>query len=108
MPLVLSLRSGQDFYVGDEQIVVGEILGLSRLTVTVPSTGRTYEISDQEATELRELPNVFLSAGDRPQGGVARVAIEAPREVSILRGDAYRSGSREADAHYNKPRNKGT
>ena len=28
MALVLSLHSGQDFYVSDEQVVVGAILGL--------------------------------------------------------------------------------
>jgi sRNA-binding carbon storage regulator CsrA len=92
MPLVLSLRTGQDFYVGDVQVVVGEILGKSRLKVRVPKSGRVYEISDEEAVELREKPDVFLSAGDRATTGVARVAIDAPREVTILRGESYRSG----------------
>ena len=71
MALVLSLHSGQDFYVGDEQVVVGAILGVSKFEVTVASSGRKYVVSDEEATELHEIGDVFLSAGDRPQAGVA-------------------------------------
>ena len=55
MPLVLSLHSGQDFYVGDEQVVVGAILGVSKFEVTVASSGRKYVVSDEEATELHEI-----------------------------------------------------
>jgi hypothetical protein len=101
MPLVLSLHSGDDFYVADQQVVVGAVLGMSRFEVTVTSSGRKYVISDEEAVELREIRDVFLSAGGRPQNGVARVAIDAPRSVLIVRGDAARG---EAAVEFTKPR----
>ena len=101
MPLVLSLRVGHDFYVGREHVTITKIIGHSRFEVRVASSGRTYEVSDREATELRELPDVYLSAGDRPQAGLARVAIDAPREIPILRGDALRN-PREAEAECTK------
>jgi hypothetical protein len=46
---------------------------------------------------LHEIGDVFLSAGDRPQAGVARVAIDAPREITILRGDALRHGEAKVE-----------
>jgi len=101
MPLVLSLRVGQDFYVGEEQVTIKKIIAQSRFEVAVTSSGRTYEVSDQEATELRELPDVYLSAGDRPQAGLARVAIDAPREIPILRGEALRN-PKETEVEYAK------
>ena len=91
MPLVLSLRVGQDFFVGNEQVTVTKITGYSKFDVRVTSSGRTYYVNDEEAVELHELSDVYLSAGDRPQAGLARVAIDAPREIPILRGDAARS-----------------
>jgi sRNA-binding carbon storage regulator CsrA len=91
MPLVLSLRVGQDFFVGNEQVTVTKITGYSKFDVRVTSSGRTYHVNDEEAVELHELSDVYLSAGDRPQAGLARVAIDAPREIPILRGDAARS-----------------
>ena len=91
MPLVLSLRVGQDFFVGAEQVTVVKITGYSKFDVEVTSSKRVYHVSDQDAVELHELADVYLSAGDRPQAGLARVAIDAPREIPILRGDAARN-----------------
>ena len=91
MPLVLSLRVGQDFFVAREQVTVTGITGYSRFDVRVTSSGRIYHVSDEEAVELKELNDVYLSAGDRPQAGLARVAIDAPRSIPILRGDAART-----------------
>ena len=103
MPLVLSLRTGDDFFVGDQQVVVGDILGVSRFEMTVVSSGRRYLVTDEQAVELHEIANVFISAGDRPQQGVARVAIDAPRAIPVLRGEAARS-DREATVEFTKPR----
>ena len=91
MPLVLSLREGQDFFLGDEQVVVGRVHGIVKFEVKVKKTGKCHEISDAESVEI--LPDVFLSAGDRPQKGIARVAIDAPREIKITRGDRYRENA---------------
>jgi hypothetical protein len=93
MPLVLSLREGSDFYVDDEQIVVGHIYGLTRFEITVTSTTKRHMITEAESIEV--LPDVFVSAGDRPQRGIARVAIEAPQAIILLRGDKYRASRLE-------------
>ena len=88
MPLVLSLKQGEDFWVRDQQVVVSEIVNATRFHVAVVGTGKTYEITDAEATEI--LKDVFVSAGDFYKYGMIRVAIEAPLEIEILRGDRYR------------------
>jgi len=90
--LVLSLRPGQDFYVGDEQIVVTRIVGDAHYEVTLTSQGRRVDVTDRESVEI--VPDVFLQSGERPQWGVARIAIHAPREITIIRGDRYREGRR--------------
>ena len=63
----------------------------------VERTGRRYEISDEESTEMREVRDVFLCSGGRAHSGLARVAIEAPREISILRGSVLRGKSGGGD-----------
>ena len=88
MALVLSLREGQDFYLDDQRVLVTRVDGLMNFELTVARTGKKFAITDAEAAEV--LPNVFVSAGDRPQRGLARVAIDAPREVRITRGDKWR------------------
>jgi hypothetical protein len=95
MPLILSLREGQDFYVDEEQIVVGRVYALTRFDLYVPRTGARHLITEQESIEV--LPEVFVSAGDRPQRGIARVAIEAPHAIILLRGDKYRASRLEED-----------
>ena len=90
MSLVLKLRPGDDFYVAKERVVVGELLGGPRFVLKVDSTGRRYEITDEESVEMREVRDVFLASGGRAQAGLARVAIDAPREISILRGAVMR------------------
>jgi hypothetical protein len=88
MPLVMSLKTGDDFYVEDERVIVGAIHGRMHFEVQVEKTGSVFQVTDDEAQEL--FTDVFVSAGPRPASGIARVAIEAPREITILRGDRYR------------------
>ena len=88
MALVLSLREGQDFYLDDDRVLVTRVDGLMSFELTVERTGARSSITDAEAAEI--MPDVFVSAGDRPQRGLARVAIDAPREVRITRGDKWR------------------
>jgi sRNA-binding carbon storage regulator CsrA len=107
MPLVLSLRTGDDFFVGDQHVVIGEVLNEGRFEMTVMSSGRHYLVSDEQAVELEEIADVFISSGDRPQHGVARVAIDAPRSIPVLRGEAARN-DREATVEFLKPRERFT
>lgn len=87
MPLVLSMKPGDDFFVGSERVVVEEVRGECEFTLRT-ADGRAHEISDKRGTEV--LPGVMVSAGNRAHAGLARVAIDAPQEVPIMRGQRYR------------------
>lgn len=88
MALVLSLKEGQDFYVGDEQFVVDRVDGESQFTLIRTEDGRRFAITDEASSEVAE--DVFVSAGDRSPALLARVSIEAPPDILILRGDKRR------------------
>jgi sRNA-binding carbon storage regulator CsrA len=89
MALVLSLKVNEDFYVADEQFRVLRIVDDCHFKLLEERTGRVLDITDEHGTEV--VPDVFVSAGDRPQTGMARVAIEAPQDILILRGEKYRN-----------------
>jgi hypothetical protein len=93
MPLVLSLKEGDDFWVNDQQIVVGKIESGSQFWVSATGSDKEHEITDAKAREVR--PDVFVSAGGFLKYGMVRVVIEAPRSIEILRGDRYRTKKRE-------------
>jgi hypothetical protein len=86
MPLTLSLREGDDFYVADKQVFVAYRSG--RFTFTLAAGDQMFKIGEEEATEI--MPDVFISSGDRPQHGIARVVIDAPKSMRILKGDRWR------------------
>jgi hypothetical protein len=99
MALVLSLKEGQDFFVGEVRFVVEEVLGPLRfrlsymrevtsgdVNVTQP---RSVKITDLRAAEV--LPEVLVSAGWNAPSARARVVIEAPAQILILRGDTKRN-----------------
>lgn len=92
MPLVLSLKEGDDFWVNDRQIVVTNIENGTRFWVQVSGEERKREITDAKAHEV--CPDVFVSAGGFFKYGMVRVVIEAPRAIEILRGDRYHSKKR--------------
>jgi sRNA-binding carbon storage regulator CsrA len=99
--LVLSVKEGQDFFIGDERFVLDKILGIGRFrlshkqqhklgsNVVVCKAGTSFTITDEHATEI--LDEVFVSAGSPHTMGTARVAIEAPSEILVLRGDKKRN-----------------
>jgi hypothetical protein len=89
MPLVLSLRKGDDFYVGNEQFVIDEIHSDTMFRVRHERTGKLFEVAGSNMTRI--MNDVFLSAGERPQAAVARVAIKAPANITVLRGEKYRN-----------------
>jgi hypothetical protein len=89
MPLVLSLQLQHKFYIGDKTAKVVEIVSPMEFTVNVD--GKLFDIDDVQAKEV--LPDVFMSAGDRPQFGFVRALIDAPRSIHISRGDREASGA---------------
>jgi len=88
MSLVLGLKQGDDFWVGDKQVVVTRIEDARRFWVKVEDNDKEFEVTDTYATEIMD--NVFVSAGNYYKYGLIRIAIEAPRDIKILRGDRYR------------------
>lgn len=89
MPLVISLRTEQDFYVGNEQFVIGAIHSPRSFQVIHAASGKVFEIDDSRAVEV--LPDVLLSSGDQGLPNTARLVINAPRNILVIRGDAYRN-----------------
>lgn len=92
MPLVLSLKEGDDFWVGDRQLTVDQIESGSKFSLRLDGSDRPKEITDAKAREV--LPDVFVSAGGFYKYGMIRVVIEAPRSIEILRGDRHRQRQR--------------
>lgn len=93
MPLVLSVRQGDDFYVNDQQFLVKRIYdetSFELLKASDPNeTHQPIKITEKQAVEV--MPDVFISAGDLFQRGIVRAVIDAPRDILILRGDKYRA-----------------
>lgn len=90
MALILGVRAGKDFFVGEDRIKVMKILSDKRFTVQTgqPGTLTVVEVSDEESVEV--LPGVRLSAGLHGNMDLARVVIGAPKTSKILRGHIYR------------------
>lgn len=85
MPLVIGLRKGQEFSAGDQRFVVDQVRAEDDFTLVGPD-GQTHFITAHGETEI--LPGVFVMAGERRERGlVARIAIRAPKEVKVSRGD---------------------
>lgn len=89
MSLVLSLHSGDDFFVDGQRVVVENAVAANDFELVVEATAERFKIDDKVAKEI--LPEVFVSAGEYFQFGYIRAVIDAPRSILILRGDKYRS-----------------
>ena len=87
MPLTLTLAEGDDFYVGGDRWVVDQV-HLTEGFVLVGPDGQVVEVDSSKAEVLA--PSVKVSDGHRVLAGKARVVLNAPRSISILRGDLYR------------------
>lgn len=86
--LILSVREQTDFFVERQRVLVTKVAGKNDVTLMVESTGKSYRITDEEATEV--LPDVLIATGGYYQAGQGRIVIDAPRSVKIERGDKYR------------------
>ncbi len=93
MPLTLSMRCGDDFYVGDNQVILREIHS-SFQSVVALSSGQQFTVVADSAIEV--LPEVFVSMGHEDQSNMVRLVIDAPREQLILTGRNYRKLDRSA------------
>lgn len=88
MALVLSLKYGEDFFVGDRRVTI--LQGNSYRKVAVETDeGHKFQLESERMQEIFD--GVMVSVSPEANGGMARVIVEAPRTVPILRGDKYRS-----------------
>lgn len=88
MPLIMSLKKGQDFYIGDRRFIITDVVSDVEFTVRDEQTRRDFKITDKRSTEV--MPDVFISAGEKVQTLIARVAVDAPPSLIVVRGDKYR------------------
>lgn len=97
MPLVLGIDQGRCFHVGEGladghpskgTVQVVSIESTRRFHVAVVTDGGThhYMIDDREGVQV--LQNVYLSCGKRGTMEMARVLIDAPREITVRRQEA--------------------
>lgn len=91
MALVLSLKQGDDIYVGDSQFVVSRIDDGSSMELTETASKKKHQIRDTEMCEIAT--DVFVSTSGLFRLGAIRVVFEAPREIVILNGDRFRQRS---------------
>lgn len=87
--LVVSLKAGQDFYVGEERFFVSKIHSQTSFSLLHEATNSIYLITESHATQIMQ--DVFVSAGKKPGSLVARVTVDAPRSLLIMLGDKRRN-----------------
>lgn len=88
MPLILGIELGEDFFVGDDRFELVAINLPNCMVVERKKDGHRFDISDEEAQEIA--PEVFMSSGKPLAAKRARCALDAPREIRIMRGVHYR------------------
>jgi hypothetical protein len=89
--LTLSVSVGEGFWLlregsDDERWMVREVF-LARGYVIEGPNGAVYEIKQEDEVEIA--PAVWLGDGNRRIVGRARVLIDAPQNVTILRDELY-------------------
>lgn len=88
MALILSIREGEDFYVGDTRYIVTDV---KEPEVTINTGGVEFKLPCDCMLELK--PEVMACSGKKHQNNVARIVIEADKSIKILRGELKRSES---------------
>ncbi len=99
MALVISVKDGSDFYVQDVRFSV-ENIGPFSFSVHLVDGGeyKMIPVDDRKMYEI--MPEVRVSCGlgnyidEGTKKYVAKIVFEAPRRLTILRGDMYRRGKR--------------
>jgi hypothetical protein len=100
MALVIGVPENGDFFLNDVRVVLTEIISDEKFKIMVPTPGMDYQwtVTSDRAAVLAGfgLPGtVRISSGLRGSMETARVAIEAPKSVEVLRGSLYRKGTKK-------------
>ena len=94
MSLVLGMQEGHDLYIGPKtgRVKIVKISNPTEFSVEIKDDSgireHTLNISDEHGWEI--YPGVILRCGLRGTDDQARLIIEAPRELQIMRGNIMR------------------
>jgi len=91
MALILGLHEGDSFYIGDLRVVVDEIIAPEKYKIRVCDTIEKV-MTVQANNRVEIIPDVFVSAGKSDNRWEVRAALEAPKNIKILRGKLYEQG----------------
>jgi len=83
MALVLTLKQGDYFTVGNTKYQVYEVFSETHYRVKRLDTGEVFDILPSRMTEVDE--DVMISAGDVPEQIPVRLNIDAPKNLHIQR-----------------------
>lgn len=89
MPLVLALRKGHDFFVGDHRVVVSDIKSAYEAVLRFED-GSLVTVNDTNQAEIH--PGVKVMVGtpkNQNQRSIIKLLLDGPGQ-RILRGDLYR------------------
>lgn len=89
MSLSLTFRTGQDFYVGDTQFVVGAVVPHYSVMLH-DKEGGSFCVVRHEYTDIGGGVRVRSSSPSRRDSFSVAINFDAPRDVLILRGPVFR------------------
>ncbi len=88
MALVLGIQEGRSFYLGDTRVELEKISTPTRASLLIHGAiNRIVTIGPNHRTEL--MPGIYASIGTDSTIEQIKVALEAPRNVKILRDNLY-------------------
>lgn len=99
MPLILTLKQGEGFTVGDKTVIVDKILSETQFILRVAG-GEVVAVDDMKMTKIA--PGVRVMSGTRGQNTLARVCIEAPLDMKIHRRQGYSNAHSERRHQYGR------
>lgn len=88
MALVLGIQEGRSFYLNDLKVELTRIETPSRVKLTIyGQILKVVTIGPNQRTEL--MPGIYASLGTDSTIEQAKIALEAPRNIKILRDKLY-------------------
>lgn len=88
MALVLGMQEGRSFYLNDTQVDIEKIHTPTRVTLVVHGALlKKMTIGPNHRTAL--MPGVYASIGTDSTIDQVKIALEAPRNIKILRDNLY-------------------
>lgn len=88
MALVIAMQEGRSFFVGDRKVTVERIETPTRVKLRIHGAmDALVSITDTNRVEVYD--GVYVMVGLGTTVSLAKIAIEAPRNVRILRDSLY-------------------